>query len=98
MGFGWGMPTAEEAWDELRSLSPMHAGMSYERLEALGGIQWPCPDNDHPGTLFLHGWLWEDPMPREPAALHPGRMGATDRRAERRLSHAFDDRAAARWL
>ena len=71
MGFGWGMPTAEEAWDELRSLSPMHAGMSYERLEALGGIQWPCPDNDHPGTLFLHGWLWEDPMPREPAPFIP---------------------------
>src|SRR5439155_425829 len=26
---------------------------------ALGGIQWPCPDESHPGTLFLHGRLWE---------------------------------------
>ncbi len=67
MGRGWGYPTAEETWDELRSLSPMHAGMAYRRLEALGGLQWPCPDEDHPGTQFLHGWLWEDPMPREPA-------------------------------
>jgi formate dehydrogenase major subunit len=41
----------------------MHAGMSYERLEELGGIQWPCPDESHPGTPFLHGRLWafDDP-------------------------------------
>ena len=49
MGFDWGQPSAEEAWDELRSLSPMHRGMSYERLEALGGIQWPCPDEESTG-------------------------------------------------
>ena len=48
------------AWDELRSLSPMHRGMSWERLEALGGIQWPCPDETHPGTRFLHARLWAD--------------------------------------
>ncbi len=71
MGHGWGFPTAEETWDELRSLSPMHTGMSYERLESLGGIQWPCPDIDHPGTPFLHGWLWEDPMARDPAPFVP---------------------------
>ena len=28
---------------------PMHGGMSWERLERLGGIQWPCPDESHPG-------------------------------------------------
>ena len=67
MGHDWGLPTAEEIWDELRTLSPMHRGMSYERLAEHGGLQWPCPDEGHPGTLFLHGWLWEDPMPREPA-------------------------------
>ena len=37
--------------------------MSYQRLEALGGLQWPCYDEDHPGELFLHSRLWEDPMP-----------------------------------
>jgi formate dehydrogenase major subunit len=61
LGFDWGEPTAEEAWNELRSLSPMHAGMSYERLEKLGGIQWPCPDEDSLGSQFLHGRLWADP-------------------------------------
>jgi formate dehydrogenase major subunit len=69
LGHDWPDPDAEEIWDELRSLSPMHAGMSYARLEELGGLQWPCPSEDHPGTKFLHAWLWEDPMPREPAAL-----------------------------
>jgi len=43
--------------------------MSYERLEALGGIQWPCPDEDHPGTRFLHARLWErDPERQGPKA------------------------------
>ena len=60
---------AENAWNELRSLSPMHGGMSYERLEALGGIQWPCPDESHPGAPYLHERLWEqDPIKRGPAA------------------------------
>ena len=60
LGVDLGSPRAEEVWDELRSLSPMHAGMSYERLEQLGGIQWPCWDEQHPGEPFLHGRLWED--------------------------------------
>jgi predicted molibdopterin-dependent oxidoreductase YjgC len=60
LGAGWGEITPEGAWDELRTLSPMHGGMSYARLEALGGIQWPCPDEDHPGTQFLHARLWAD--------------------------------------
>ncbi len=59
LGVDWGEVTAHDAWEELRTLSPMHAGMSYERLEELGGIQWPCPDESHPGTLFLHERLWE---------------------------------------
>jgi formate dehydrogenase major subunit len=71
MGVDLPSATAEEVWDELRSLSPMHAGMSYRRLEQLGGIQWPCPDEDHAGTQFLHGWLWEDPLPRAPAPFMP---------------------------
>ena len=66
MGHGWGTPTAEEVWNEVRSLSPMHTGMSYERLDELGGIQWPCPDLEHPGTRFLHGGLWDEPLSRDP--------------------------------
>ncbi len=67
MGYDWGKPTSEELWDELRSLSPLHIGMSYERLED-GGLQWPCPNLGHPGTPFLHGWLWEDDLGDHPLA------------------------------
>jgi formate dehydrogenase major subunit len=63
MGADFGWQTAEDAWNEVRSLSPVHAGMSYKRLEELGGLQWPCYDEDHPGELFLHSRLWEDPVP-----------------------------------
>ncbi len=78
LGRDWGEVTAEAAWDELRSLSPIHAGMSYRRLEELGGIQWPCPDESHPGTKFLHGRLWEEDearrgprAPFSPVAFEP---------------------------
>jgi predicted molibdopterin-dependent oxidoreductase YjgC len=66
MGVDLGAPNPRTLWDELRSLSPMHAGMSWERLERSGGLQWPCPSEDHPGSPFLHGWLWEDDLGGRP--------------------------------
>ncbi len=51
---------AENIWNEIRSLSPMHAGMSYQRIEDLGGIQWPCPSDTELEPSFLHGRLWAD--------------------------------------
>ncbi len=71
LGHPWDDLKAETVWNELRSLSPMHAGMSYPRLEALGGIQWPCPDDDDPGSPFLHGRLWADPIEGRPAPFVP---------------------------
>jgi formate dehydrogenase major subunit len=62
LGHDWGHPSAEDLWNEMRSLSPMHAGMSYARLEALGGIQWPCYDESHPGEMFMHSRLWQEPL------------------------------------
>jgi formate dehydrogenase major subunit len=41
--------------------------MSYQRLEDRGGIQWPCPDESHPGSPFLHGRLWAEPLEGPPA-------------------------------
>ena len=71
LGHDWGAPDAEGIWNELRALSPMHAGMSYRRLEEMGGIQWPCYDESHPGEMFLHGRLWSDPLigPRAPFSM-----------------------------
>jgi predicted molibdopterin-dependent oxidoreductase YjgC len=62
LGADWGYGSSEDVWDEVRSLSPMHRGMTYPRLEELGGIQWPCPDEQDPGAQFLHGRLWEEPV------------------------------------
>jgi formate dehydrogenase major subunit len=60
LGKDFGEPTAESTWNELRSLAPAFAGMSYARLEALDGLQWPCWDENHPGSKFLHDRLWND--------------------------------------
>jgi len=67
LGYDLGHPTARELWDEMRQESPMHRGMSYEKIEALGGIQWPCPDEASTGSPFLHGRLWAEPR-QGPAA------------------------------
>jgi len=45
--------TSEELFEEMRLLSPPLAGITYERLRTVG-IQWPCPNEEHPGTRFLH--------------------------------------------
>lgn len=71
MGHDWPTPSAEEAWDEMRALSPLHGGMSYQRLEAENGLQWPCPTEDHPGSVFLHGRLWDRPIGGRPAPFSP---------------------------
>jgi predicted molibdopterin-dependent oxidoreductase YjgC len=71
LGHDWGHPSAERVWEEVRALSPMHHGMSYARLEAMGGIQWPCFDENHPGSQFLHDRLWKDPVEGPPASFHP---------------------------
>ncbi|WP_460778474.1 molybdopterin oxidoreductase family protein [Nocardiopsis nanhaiensis] len=69
LGTDWGRPSAEEIWDELRSLSPIHRGMSYAHLAERQGIQWPCYSEDAVEPSFLHARLWsEDPKERgEPA-------------------------------
>ena len=55
MGFGkqFGFQSAEEIWDEIRAVWPAGSGITYSRLEN-GGLQWPCPNEDHPGTAILH--------------------------------------------
>jgi len=49
----FGFTSAESIWNEVRAVWPQGAGMTYSRLES-GGLQWPCPDVDHPGTTILH--------------------------------------------
>ncbi len=70
IGRDWGRPTAQAIWDECRALSPWHRGMTYLRLEERGGIHWPCPDENHPGSPFLHGRLWVRPAEGPRAPFH----------------------------
>jgi formate dehydrogenase major subunit len=53
-GAEFGYRSAEQIWDEVRSLWPEGAGVSYARLDRLGGLQWPCRDENDPGTPILH--------------------------------------------
>ena len=53
-GDGWDYREAADIMDEIRALTPSYAGISYERLDAEGGLCWPCPDTTHPGTPILH--------------------------------------------
>ncbi|MEU8952898.1 molybdopterin-dependent oxidoreductase [Streptomyces sp. NPDC048518] len=69
LGHDWKYADARAVWDEVRALSPDHHGMTYERLEALRGIQWPCPDENGLEPPYLHGRLWDaDPARRGPLA------------------------------
>ncbi len=56
MGFAedFAFESAEDVWNEVRAVWPPGYGITYDRIEK-AGIQWPCPDLDHPGTEILHG-------------------------------------------
>jgi len=51
-GFDFASPA--EVMDEIAELTPIYGGVSYERLEREGWVQWPAPTADHPGTPYLH--------------------------------------------
>src|SRR5512135_2444154 len=52
MGYEMNYPHTNEIFREIGQAWPAMAGMSYARLED-GGLQWPCPTPDHPGTQYL---------------------------------------------
>ncbi len=53
LGAGWHYSHPREIMAEVAALTPSYGGISHERLEH-GGLCWPCPDGDHPGTPILH--------------------------------------------
>jgi predicted molibdopterin-dependent oxidoreductase YjgC len=50
----WNHESAWDVFEEIRTHVPSYAGISYGRLEEEGGLQWPCPSAEHPGTRFLY--------------------------------------------
>jgi predicted molibdopterin-dependent oxidoreductase YjgC len=61
-------------FDEMASITPIVAGLSHARLDAEGGIQWPCPAPEHPGTPRLYTESF--PRPNGLARLTPVHQGA----------------------
>ena len=57
-GFDYSHPS--EIWEEMRQLTPDFWGIDYDRIDREGGVHWPCPDFDHPGTPYL----FSDGFPR----------------------------------
>ena len=94
MGYNQPHMTSAEIMDEIASLTPSFHGISHERLDseevAGKGLQWPCPEKDHPGTPIMHvgkftrglGWFYpaeyvpsqELPDDEYPIILMTGRM------------------------
>ncbi len=53
MGYPMHYDSPAEIMNEIASLTPIYGGIRYNRLDKKG-LQWPCPDVDHPGTKILH--------------------------------------------
>ncbi|WP_109077132.1 formate dehydrogenase subunit alpha [Aggregatibacter kilianii] len=56
MGYPMHYNNTKEIWDELRSLCPIYKGATYEKMEGLGYVQWPCTDEgpEDMGTQYLY--------------------------------------------
>lgn len=54
LGYSADYSSPSEIMEEIRMLVPSYGGITYGRLNNNGGLQWPCPDINHPGTKFLH--------------------------------------------
>jgi len=52
-GKGFDFADASAIMNEIASLTPSYGGITYQRLDS-GGLQWPCPIEDHPGLEYLH--------------------------------------------
>jgi formate dehydrogenase major subunit len=53
MGYPMHYTSAKEIFEEVTTVTPSYAGITYKRIER-EGLQWPCPTHDHKGTKFLH--------------------------------------------
>ncbi|WP_180271873.1 formate dehydrogenase subunit alpha [Halorubrum persicum] len=54
MGREWSYDSTAEIMEEVNSLTPLYGGVTHDRVESEGGLQWPCWDEDHPGTERLY--------------------------------------------
>lgn len=64
---GWRYTGPADIWREMRQVTPDFNGISYARLEREGGVHWPCPAADHPGTPYL----FAEQFPSGRGRFHP---------------------------
>jgi len=53
LGYPMSYDSAGQIMDEIASVTPIYGGISFDRIDSVG-LQWPCPDKEHPGTKYLH--------------------------------------------
>jgi formate dehydrogenase alpha subunit len=53
-GYPMDYSSTADIMKEINVLTPSYAGITYSRLETSHGLQWPCPNEEHPGTAYLH--------------------------------------------
>ncbi|SEL96856.1 formate dehydrogenase alpha subunit [Bosea lupini] len=54
LGYEMAYGHPSEIMDEIARLTPSFAGVSYDKLEKLGSVQWPCNDKAPAGTPLMH--------------------------------------------
>ncbi|WP_414147938.1 formate dehydrogenase subunit alpha [Erwinia sp. BNK-24-b] len=54
MGYPMRYANNEAIWNELRALCPLYTGATWEKMAGFGYVQWPCPEESHPGTPWLY--------------------------------------------
>ncbi len=54
MGFPMHYADPGEIMDEIAAVTPTFAGVSFEKLDRLGSVQWPCTEEAPDGTPIMH--------------------------------------------
>ena len=54
MGYDMHYNSSSEIMDEIAWVTPTFAGVSFEKLDRLGSVQWPCNDKSPEGTPIMH--------------------------------------------
>jgi formate dehydrogenase alpha subunit len=76
MGLDLKGESADEVLKEINRTVPQYGGMTRERISEVGGLRWPCPDENHPGTDILHQERFSTPNGRANIASVENRPAA----------------------
>jgi formate dehydrogenase alpha subunit len=66
LGYPMNYADTAEIMDEIADLTPIYGGIHHSRIQEIG-LQWPCADDTHPGTMYLH----RDKFSRGKGKFHP---------------------------